>query len=823
MRINRLATAVIAALNIPICGHARAQFTEVASAAGLNHRQQVSPSPRDCELSFGSCYAHFTGGVAVGDLDRDGLDDLVFSRLDAPMVLYRNRGDGTFEDVSSSGPGTIPGANGVALVDLDEDGRLDLLVTVLDRPSHAVYRSRWPAGFEHDATTSALFSTTESAPNSGFGLALGDFDRDGHTDVMATQWRLGLAACAEGRTRIYRGTPTGQSRLEDVTEAVFAPLLAEGFNGLRAFGGSFADLDGDGWLDLLITGDFGTTLFLWNEGGRFIPQLPPIGETHFGMGSSLADFDRDGRLDVFISGISPEMMGLDGHALYLSQEGRTFRDASAAAGIREGGWGWGTAALDVDHDGFEDVFLTTGDQEIGVEDDPTRLFHNRGDGTFAETAVALGLTDRGPGRGVALIDFDGDGDQDIVVARNATTPLLYRNDGGVAHGRYLRVRPRRADGGVAWGATVRVSRGAEAWVQVIGGATHFLGQSEPVAAFGLGSGARRVDVSVDFVGGHRVALADVGVDQTLSILEPSAPHPLPAATLPVPKDCDENGIPDACAPDCDESGTPDVCDLRDGAASDCNGNLSPDRCELRAGLLTDCDADGLPDECAIAADARLDSNGDGVLDRCAAPVDLGVLDDGAVASADGGNGATDGGDVSPDLGADAGGELTRAGGGACNVGRNPRHAQRGAWWAPLFALLLLLMRRRKISTARVLSIAAVALSNAQVAHAQPFTDVTAAAGLTHVQQTTPTDVPGATGFVAHTLAIRGGVAVGDLDEDGHPDLVFARPTDPMVVYRNRGDGSFVDVSDAVGLGSISTKRAGSCSPISIAMGTSTSW
>lgn len=519
------------------------RFVDVAAESGIEYRQAPVGTTLGCEhfppqkCPFTS--VHMSGGAAAGDVDNDGRIDLYVTRLHAPGILYRNLGDGSFEDATERfGLTEAPaGGNGAGFADIDNDGDLDLYVTnLLERRFHLFVNAS--GGFAEDAVARGA-AVSSADRHHGFSVAFGDYDRDGYLDLHTTEWVQlppgTSGTMTESHARLLRNLgPEAPGFFEDVTVAAGVDLL-EGPRGTRtSFASSFTDLDDDGFPELVVTADFNTSRLFWNEGdGTFIDGtvFSRVGSDLNGMGSALGDYDGDGDTDWFVTAIfDPDYRcdgvscgwGTNGNRLYRNDGDRRFSDVTDRAGVRDGGWGWGAAFFDYDNDGDLDLVMTNGvdfpnEEATLFRSDAMRLWRNDGDGAFTEIAELSGLGDRGDGRGLLVLDYDQDGDEDLFAVQHEGSARLFRNEGG-NHNAWLRVRLRGTlSNRDAIGARVRLfrRRGEAPLVREIRGGSQFLGQSELVAHFGLGRFEGRVlALHIEWPSGRKQRLHDLAVRTT---------------------------------------------------------------------------------------------------------------------------------------------------------------------------------------------------------------------------------------------------------------------------------------------------------------------
>ncbi len=331
-------------------------------------------------------------GVAAGDIDNDGFDDLYICQpAGLPNRLYRNRGDGSFEDVTDAfGVGVLDNCPCALFADVDNDGRQDLIVVRVDGPLLFLNQGGGRFQLKPDAFTFA------TPPQGTFtGAALADYDRDGRLDIYFClySYYLGLDQYhfptpyydAENGPPNFLMHNEGDGTFKDVTAATGMNQN----NNRYSFACGWVDYDGDGWLDCYVANDFGKKNLYHNNGdGTFTDVAHEAGVEDFGAGMSVCwfDYDNDARQDLYVADMwtaagnrvsTQDAFMKDapaavrallqkhsmGNSLFRNQgnggNGR-FGDRSDAAGVRMGRWAWSSDAWDFDHDGYPDLYIANG-------------------------------------------------------------------------------------------------------------------------------------------------------------------------------------------------------------------------------------------------------------------------------------------------------------------------------------------------------------------------------------------------------------------------------------------------------------------------------
>jgi hypothetical protein len=536
---------------------------DAASALGFSFTNTARQAGLDSPIVYGGATSNkylleTTGtGVAAIDYDNDGWLDLFFvngSTLEgfpagrAPTNhLYRNKGDGTFEDVTvKAGLAASGWGQGACVGDYDNDGYDDLFVSYFGQ--NRLYHNRGDGTFE-DVTRSAGLANTRT--RWGTGCAFLDYDRDGRLDLFVANYidlDLATAPTPESGLCRYKGIQVacgppgltggknalyhnrGDGTFADVSDAS-GITRAKGTYGL---GVSTLDFDNDGWVDLYVANDSNpSALYRNNHDGTFTDigvtsgcAYSQDGKPQAGMGVAIGDYDRNGTMDLFKTNFAGDTSTLYSNSGTGFCEDRTF---AAGIGINTRWLGWGTGWIDLDNAGWLDLFLINGHvypevvqlkTEAGYKQRKV-VYRNLGNGRFADISERLGppVTVPKAGRGAAFADFDNDGRTDIAIANVNDLPDLFHLNGASGHHWItLKLTGTRSNRD-AIGARVRcVSGGVAQWQEVRGGGS-YLSQNDFRVHFGLGATARVERVDVRWPNGLEETWENLPVDSFQTLKE----------------------------------------------------------------------------------------------------------------------------------------------------------------------------------------------------------------------------------------------------------------------------------------------------------------
>ena len=519
-------------------------FDDTSSRSGITSILHNSATPEKHQIET------MAGGLAVIDFDNDGHPDLFLTngapepslRKSGPEWwnrLYRNRGDGTFEDVTAkSGLQGDCFSIGAAVADFDNDGWPDLFVAGVD--CNRLYRNRHDGTFE-DVTKKAQI------PQTGFavGGAFFDADADGWNDLLIVnyvQWSPATEPFCGDRPagirtychpRFYEPVPN--TLLRNNGDGTFTDVSLESGIGAYAgkgMGAAIGDIDGDGRIDVVVTNDTARNFLFHNEGGMRFREvgmeagiaLNEDGRALSSMGVDFRDVDNDGRDDLMMTALANET-----YPYYRNIGGSLFKDLTYRSRLGAQTLaltGWGVGVYDFDNDGRKDIFTANGDVNDNTELFSSReskqrctVFWQRKANRFEAQAVDKPAWHRG----AAFADFDGDGQVDIAVARlNATPELLLNRTGAGRHWIAFLLRGTRSNRDGIGAHLHLTAASGEQWNRVTT-AVGYASSSERVVRFGLGSDTRVRRVEIEWPSGTEQSLDDLPADQMVKVQESAQP------------------------------------------------------------------------------------------------------------------------------------------------------------------------------------------------------------------------------------------------------------------------------------------------------------
>jgi len=488
------------------------QFADVARQYGLTGATVAGEAARKDFL-----FETTGSGAVIFDFDNDGRNDVLLvngTRRGAPEhprpLLFRNRGEGRFEDVAAKvWPEGAGWGQGACAADFDGDSRIDVFIAHYG--ADRLYRNT-ADGF---LDVSARAGLPVGSHRWGAACTFLDFDRDGRLDVFVSNY-AGLDAQNPPKPGsmtdcFWKGTPVacGPKGLPAAFHVLYHQRADGTFEdvsekaGIRKPGARYglgvvsADFNNDGWPDIYVACDQTPSLLYENRrNGTFVERALEAGvafnndgRTQAGMGVAVADFDGDGFLDIVKTNFSGELPNL-----YRNENGKFFTDIAEAAGLGANLLlGWGVAFLDVDDDGWRDLLMVNGHvypevEKAGMGDryrQKVLLYRNLGNRRFAETQAIDGMW---ASRGLAIGDLDGDGRPEAVVTNMDAPPLVLKNlrPGG----NYLNLELRAR--GASTGARVTLRAGGKTQIDEVMNGSSYFSQHEAALHFGVGA-ARSVD------------------------------------------------------------------------------------------------------------------------------------------------------------------------------------------------------------------------------------------------------------------------------------------------------------------------------------------
>jgi len=522
------------------------EFRDVTAAAGIRFMHNNG--------AFGKKYLPETlgPGVAFIDYDNDGWPDIfLVNGTDWPghvtkhttPKLYHNNQDGTFTDVThKAGLDVEMYGLGVAVGDYDNDGYDDLFVTAYGQ-NHLFHNNG--NGTFTDVTQKAGFGGVREFSTSAAWV---DYDRDGRLDLIVAnyvQWspESDLYCTMDGKSKSYctpesyKGASirlwhnNGDGTFADVTKqaGLYEPTS-------KTLGIAILDFDNDGWPDILLSNDTQPNKLYRNNGNGTFTEKAVVAGVAFsedgvaraGMGVDTADYDRSGNTSLMITNFSNQMISLyhnEGRGLFVDEAPRSEVGRASLLTL-----GFGCFFFDYDLDGWPDILVVNGHIDPDIQKvqanvkfaEPPHLFRNLGKGKFAEVTKTAGAAFAVPrvGRSAAYADVYNNGRLDILMSTNGGPVSLFKNEpvGAVNHSLRVKLVGMKSNrDGI--GSVVRVTRAEGTQMQMLRSGSSYLSASELVLTFGVGQQNKVDSVEIRWPSGQVEKLSNVNVGQTVTVTE----------------------------------------------------------------------------------------------------------------------------------------------------------------------------------------------------------------------------------------------------------------------------------------------------------------
>ncbi len=573
-----MSVAHLATLLCLVCASNAAppDFSNSTADAGLTHTH----------LTFGFNSYNYSGGSTVGDFNNDGFVDIFVvsgGNNNQRDRLFINNTDGTFSNRAAEwGLSAVHRGKSAIAADFNHDGWIDLYVTSagpVGSPSpghHKLYRNDSNAEtelyrFTNIANQAGVNASNPSAEDA-WTACFGDYDLDGDLDLYVGGFAFG--APNNNGNRLFQSNVSGGG--ETFTDVTAAIGLFSGVGPIANLSSSFADMNADGWPELLLVGDFKGITYV---GSRYFRNNGPdekgivtftdytiqsnTGHEENGMGHTVGDFQNDGRLDWYVTSIY-NGGSWTGNKLYRNTGFHAFAEHAQAAGVHAGFYGWGATAADFNNDGWCDLAATNGDSSSSgtYGNKPSQLWINNANPpntTFTELASAADLNHFGKGRTLVSLDYNRDGAMDLLLTANNEPLFFFENELDLSAGDadWIRIALDTSEGASdgsplaphGIGAKITITIDNKRQMRWITGGISFLGGNELVAHFGLGTLADDIvdEVRVKWPVGDDTVVLNVPANQTITLTPPSSQQPPCPGDLSPPGGDQSVGVPDLLA------------------------------------------------------------------------------------------------------------------------------------------------------------------------------------------------------------------------------------------------------------------------------------
>jgi len=529
------------------------QFEEIAGKSGLHYVTATASSENKNQPQT------MVAGVALLDYDGDGFLDIYLVggaaipslTKDSPAYwnrLFHNNGDGTFTDVTEkAGLAGAGYGSGVAVGDYDNDGRPDIFLANVT--GNQLFHNNGDGTFS-DVTENAGVTGAKLDGKKMWSVGAGwfDYNNDGLLDLFVVnycKWEVNKDPYCQLKTGV-RGfcdpkyyQPTHSTLYRNNGDGTFTDVSDE--TGLSKYMGkgmsvTFADYDGDGYLDAFVANDTTQNFLFHNLKGKKFEEVAlqagvaygPSGKARSGMGADFRDVNNDGLPDIWHTAVEHEEF-----PLFFNRGGDDFEDVTILSGLGKTSEmsGWGNGIMDFDNDGWKDLFVARANVLDNISElnparhypEPNAVFRNQGNGKFVNVSQTAGpdFQLEAAHRGVAFGDIDNDGRIDAVVSvLNGPTKLFHNISDRKSHWILLKLSGTKSNR-MGIGAQIRVTAedGSRQWNEVTT-AVGYASASDSRVHFGLGQNQKIREIEIRWPSGIKQVLNDVEVDRILLIEEP---------------------------------------------------------------------------------------------------------------------------------------------------------------------------------------------------------------------------------------------------------------------------------------------------------------
>jgi hypothetical protein len=508
--------------------------------------------------------------VAVFDYNNDGWQDVYLTGGLDKDKLYKNLGNGVFTDATTEAGGFTASTGykttSVVTADLDNDGFREIIVGTARNMPVFVYKNNGNGTFTHITPATGISSTSNTQT-----VITGDYDLDGRNDIYIINYVqvprtlfdtngdvVGYNhTCSPNQLYKNLGSLTFQEAggNASVMDTVHVPAPLGPVNAGCGLGGLFTDINGDYLPDIYVANDFGMFTHIGNayyqnnypaDGFSDRRTESGLGAEIFGMGIAQGDYDKDGKLDLYVTNLGRNI-------LHRQTTPGNFSDVTTAAGVEDAKdpnnlnvVSWGTAFFDYDNDGYEDLYVSNGYVPAAKtyetsQDSENKLYHNLKNGAFEDVSAASGTNDKRMHRGMAVGDFDNDGDEDMIVTKLLSTGVpvkdytLYYINEQSNNNHWLQVSLTGNGTGTnrdAYGSTVKIYYATTRSVKSLSGGSSHASQNSSVLHFGIGTATAVDSVEVFWPGGARTRVLNPPIDKHIRIQQEVAGFAVLGCTNP---------------------------------------------------------------------------------------------------------------------------------------------------------------------------------------------------------------------------------------------------------------------------------------------------